>query len=61
MKSDANNPVPAVRAAVRAARPGSGTAVCAYQWSIGTPIMPMAPVFGDTTKLHARRPKEAST
>ncbi len=60
MKNGAHNAVPAMRAAVRAARPGTGSAASTYQWSIiGTPTMAMD--FGITAKLHARRPKEAST
>lgn len=59
MKTGAHNAVPAMRAAVRAARPGSDTAASTYQWSTCNPTMAMA--FGITAKLHARRPKEAST
>ncbi len=60
MKNGAHDAVPAKRAAVRAARPSTDSAASTYQWSpIGTPTIAMD--FGITTKLHARRPKEAST
>ena len=58
MKNGAHNAVPAMRAAVRAARPGTGSAASTYQWSISTPTMAME--FGIKAKLHARRLKEAS-